>query len=171
MSEQSELWNAVPDGWALDAESRRRRHYDAVLERLARLRRQLLDFGSGAPRPASSWLRRSRPPWASITVLSWFRFGKLPQHPVARVEVGADHQTGVIELAGDQSAVVPPLGQPVRRGAAHTYQCLGRAASVGLDHTSSGARDAPPKTIRPRSGAPELNTLSTFRSTPAAPNR
>ena len=153
MSEQSELSNAVPDGWALDAESRRRRHYDAVLERLARLRR-LLDLGSGAPRPASSWLRRSRPPWASITVLSWFRFGELPQHPVASVEVGADHQSGVIELAGDQSAVVPPLGQLVRRGAAHTYQCLGRAASVGLDHTSSGARDASRRQSGPAPGHP-----------------
>ncbi len=30
---------------------------------------------------------------------------------------------GVVELAGDEPAVVPPLGQPVRRGAANTCQC------------------------------------------------
>jgi hypothetical protein len=35
--------------------------------------------------------------------------GNLPQQRVAVVEVGADHQVRVIELAGDQPAVVPPL--------------------------------------------------------------
>ncbi len=33
---------------------------------------------------------------------------------------------GVVKLAGDQPAVVPPLDQPVRRGAAHAGQLLGQ---------------------------------------------
>jgi hypothetical protein len=33
---------------------------------------------------------------------------------------------GVVKLAGDEPAVVPPLGQPVRCGTAHTCQCLGQ---------------------------------------------
>jgi hypothetical protein len=50
--------------------------------------------------------------------------GKLPQQPVAVFEIGADHQMGVVKLAGDQPAVVAPLGQPVRHGAAHPGQRL-----------------------------------------------
>jgi hypothetical protein len=36
----------------------------------------------------------------------------------------------VVKLAGDQPAVVPPLGQPVRRGAAHTRQGLGHVSYI-----------------------------------------
>lgn len=49
---------------------------------------------------------------------------ELTQQRVAVVEIGADHQVGVVKLAGDQPAVISPLGQPVRRGAAHTCQRL-----------------------------------------------
>ena len=56
--------------------------------------------------------------------------GKLPQYRVAVVEVGTDHQMHVVKLAGDQPAVVPPLGQPLRRGIAHTRQGLGQAGYI-----------------------------------------
>jgi hypothetical protein len=42
---------------------------------------------------------------------------------------------GIVKLAGDQPAVLPPMGQPVRRGAAHTCQRLGQPGYlVDLQH-------------------------------------
>src|SRR5215471_13774885 len=56
--------------------------------------------------------------------------GKLPQYRVAVIEIGADHHMYVVKLACNQPAVVPPLGQPFRRGAAHTRQALGQAGDI-----------------------------------------
>ena len=56
--------------------------------------------------------------------------GKLPQYRVAVIEIGADHHMYVVKLACNQPAVVPPLGQPFRRGAAHTRQALGQAGYI-----------------------------------------
>jgi hypothetical protein len=53
--------------------------------------------------------------------------GKLAQYQVAVFEVGPDHQANVIKLARNQPAVVPPLGQPVRRRAAHARHGRGQA--------------------------------------------
>jgi hypothetical protein len=56
--------------------------------------------------------------------------GKLPQYRVAVIEIGTDDHVHVVELAGDQPAVVPPLSQPFWRGAAHTSQALGQAGYI-----------------------------------------
>jgi hypothetical protein len=56
--------------------------------------------------------------------------GKLPQHRVAVVEIGADHHMRVVKLARDQPAVVPPLSQPPWRGAADARQGPGQACYV-----------------------------------------
>jgi hypothetical protein len=56
--------------------------------------------------------------------------GKLPQHRVAVVEIGANHQMRVVKLPRYQPAVVPPLSQPLSRGAADTRQGLGQACHV-----------------------------------------
>jgi hypothetical protein len=56
--------------------------------------------------------------------------GKLPHHSVAVAEIGADHHMSVIELAGNQPAVVTPLGEPIPRGAAHARQFPGQAGHV-----------------------------------------
>jgi hypothetical protein len=55
---------------------------------------------------------------------------KLPQYRVAVIEVGTDHQMRVVKLARDQPAVIPPLGQPIRRSAEHTRQGLGQAGYI-----------------------------------------
>jgi hypothetical protein len=52
--------------------------------------------------------------------------GELPQDRGAVVEIGANHQMRAVKLAGDEPAVVPPLGQPVRRSAAYTFQRPGQ---------------------------------------------
>src|SRR5579863_9876058 len=52
--------------------------------------------------------------------------GELPHQLVAVIEVGADHQMGLIELAGDQTAVVTPLGQSAGHRAAHARQRPGQ---------------------------------------------
>jgi hypothetical protein len=68
---------------------------------------------------------------------------KLPQYRVAVIEIGADHQMHVVKLAGDQPAVVPPLGQPARRGAAHTLQGPGHVASKPRAVNAGGSPGAP----------------------------
>jgi hypothetical protein len=60
--------------------------------------------------------------------------GKLPQHGVAVVEVGANHQMRVVKLARYQPAVVPPLSQPLWCGEADTRQGLGQACYVTHVH-------------------------------------
>ncbi len=52
----------------------------------------------------------------------------MPEHGVAVIEIGADHHMGGVQLARDQSAVIPPLGQPFSCCAAHTGQGLGQAS-------------------------------------------
>ena len=56
--------------------------------------------------------------------------GKLPQHGVAVAEIGTDHQMHVIKLAGNQPAVVTPLGQPIPCGAAYARQVPGQPGHV-----------------------------------------
>jgi hypothetical protein len=56
------------------------------------------------------------------------RSGQLPQYRVAIIEIGTDHQLRAVKLAGDQPAVIPPLGPPAWRTAAHSRQGLRHAA-------------------------------------------
>jgi hypothetical protein len=55
---------------------------------------------------------------------------KLPQYRVAILKVGADDHMSVVKLARDQPAVIPPLGQPLRRGLAHTRQGPGQPSYI-----------------------------------------
>jgi len=48
----------------------------------------------------------------------------------AAAEIRTDHQMHVIKLAGNQPAVVTPLGQPVPRGVAYAGQVLGQTDHV-----------------------------------------
>ena len=59
--------------------------------------------------------------------------GELPQDRGAVVEIGPDHHVGVVKLAGDEPALVPPLGQPVRRRPAYPFQRSGQLASAVTD--------------------------------------
>ena len=51
--------------------------------------------------------------------------GELLEHRVAVIEVSADHQVSAVKLAGDQPAVIPPLGQSSRRALSHARQGAG----------------------------------------------
>jgi hypothetical protein len=57
-------------------------------------------------------------------------FGELPQYRIAILKIGADHHVSVVKLARDQPAVIPPLGQPLRRGLAHTGQGPGQPSYI-----------------------------------------
>ena len=54
----------------------------------------------------------------------------LPQDQVAIIEIGPDDNVRVVELTGDQPAVIPPLGQPFRRGAANSGQGPGQPGYI-----------------------------------------
>jgi hypothetical protein len=50
------------------------------------------------------------------------------------VEIGADHQMGIVELAGHEPAVVPPLGESFHRGAANAGQGPGHPGYISDLH-------------------------------------
>ena len=56
--------------------------------------------------------------------------GKLAQHIVAVVEIGADHHLGVVKLTRHQPTVVPPLSQPFSSGTADTRHSLREAGQI-----------------------------------------
>ena len=59
---------------------------------------------------------------------------ELAHDGVAVAEIGPDDQVHVIKLAGNQPAVVTPLGQPVPCGAAYARQVRGQPHHVVDPH-------------------------------------
>ena len=68
------------------------------------------------------------PPWDAE------RPGVLAQQQGPLVEISADHDVSVIELASDQPAVIPPLGKPLPHGATHTSQSPGKLIHIADNH-------------------------------------
>jgi hypothetical protein len=65
--------------------------------------------------------------------------GMLSQYQVAVIEIGPDDDVLVVELTGNQPAVIPPLGEPFARGAAHAGQATGQAGHlVDLHERTAG---------------------------------
>jgi hypothetical protein len=63
--------------------------------------------------------------------------GELPEDRGAVVEVGSDHHMGVVKLAGDEPAVVPPLCKTVRRCAAQPSSASASRSTSPICSTSS----------------------------------
>jgi len=61
---------------------------------------------------------------------------------VAVVEVGPDHQVLLVELPGDEPALVTPLQPALRSAPAVALQLLGQPVCLLDDHHGSVARDS-----------------------------
>ena len=91
---------------------------------------------------------------------------KIPQHRVAEVEIGANHQARVVELPRYQPAVVPPLKPPFWRGQANTGQSPGHACYITHLHEcgpSCSICDHALRTSCPYQGQPRAGDASRRR--------